>query len=60
MLKKIETVLKKVEITYIEEIVHDDVENPRKIKVVTETTKWFPNTELMHKNPIKSYTSEYL
>ena len=59
-MKKIETVLKKVEITYIEEINHDDVENPRKIKVVTETTKWFPNTELMQKNPVKSYTSEYL
>lgn len=59
-MKKIETVLKKVEITYIEEIDHDDVDCPRKIKVVTETTKWFPNSELMHKNPVKSYTSEYL
>ena len=59
-MKKIETVLKKVEITYIEEIDHDDVDCPRKIKVVTGTTKWLPKSELMHKNPVKSYTSEYL
>ena len=57
MVKKIETVLKKVEVTYIEEIDHDDVDKPRKIKVVTETTQWFPASSLTHKNPIKSYTS---
>ena len=60
MIKKIETVLKRIEITYIEEIDHDDVEKPRKIKKITEETKWFPNSELTHKNPVKSYTSEYL
>ena len=60
MVKKIETVLKKVEVTYIEEIDHDDVDKPRKIKVVTETTQWFPASSLTHKNTLKSYTSEYL
>ena len=60
MVKKIETVLKRVEITYIEEIDHDDVDKPRQIKVVTEITKWFPHSALTHKNPVKSYTSEYI
>ncbi len=60
MEKKIETVLKKIETTFIEEISHDDVDKPRRIKVITETTQWFPNSSLTHKNPVKSYTSEYL
>ena len=60
MVKKIETVLKRVEITYIEEIDHDDVDKPRQIKVVTETTKWFPNTTETYHNPVISTSSEYI
>lgn len=59
-MKKLETLVKKVEVCYYEIIDHDDVETPRKIKVVTETTKWFPNTTETYHNPVKSTSSEYI
>ena len=50
-------VLKEVITKYIEEI---DSEGVRRIRVVTETTKWFGDNVLARHNPTKSTSVEYL
>ena len=49
--------IKKVESEYIEET---DSEGVRRIRVVTETTKWFGDNVLARHNPTKTTSVEYL
>jgi len=57
MMSKVETVLKRVATTYIEEVDSDGV---RRIRVHTETTKWFNDSVDAIHNPTKSTSTEYL
>ena len=56
-MSKVETVLKRVATTYIEEVDSDGV---RRMRVHTETTKWFNDSVDAIHNPTKSTSTEYL